>query len=343
MSIHAMRRLGIVDSGGVHGRHFAFSNHTMADTAMHQISGMKMNMNTPANGLNVPGMKYQRKKPYLHFVPVAFRGTIVTWIGEFVGTFLFLFFAFAGTEVANIAVARDSGPDARPNPASLLYISLCFGISLMVNVWAFFRITGGMFNPAVSLGLAMVGGITWKRMLVAWSAQIVGSIAAAALVSGLFPGSLGVNTTLSSGTSVVRGLFIEVFLTAELVFVIFMLAVEKNKATFIAPVGIGLALLIAELAGVAFTGGSLNPARSFGPAVVTPHFPGYHWIYWVGPFLGTLVAVLFYKIVRGLEYEVDNPNAADLVRREASDAEQSHMDPPGTATLLVPDQVGRMV
>lgn len=54
-------------------------------------------------------------------------------------------------------------------------------------------------------------------------------------------------------------------------------------------------------------GGSLNPARSFGPAVVDASFAGYHWIYWVGPFLGALLAVAFYKIVKGLEYETVNP------------------------------------
>lgn len=70
------------------------------------------------------------------------------------------------------------------------------------------------------------------------------------------------------------------FLTAQLVFTIFMLAAEKHAGTFIAPVGIGLSLFIAELMGVYYTGGSLNPARSFGPCVVQHEFSGYHWIYW---------------------------------------------------------------
>ena len=59
--------------------------------------------------------------------------------------------------------------------------------------------------------------------------------------------------------------------------------------------------------GVYFTGGSLNPARSFGPCVIDASFNGYHWIYWVGPGLGSLVAVGFYKLVKGLEYETVNP------------------------------------
>lgn len=69
------------------------------------------------------------------------------------------------------------------------------------------------------------------------------------------------------------------FLTAQLVLAVFMLAVEKHKSTFLAPVGIGLALFVGQIAGVYYTGGSLNPARSFGPQVVMGSFPTYHWIY----------------------------------------------------------------
>jgi aquaporin related protein len=79
--------------------------------------------------------------------------------------------------------------------------------------------------------------------------QVLAGICAAAVVAALFPGPLAVRTTLSANTSVVRGLFIEAFLTFELIFCIFMLAAEKHRATFLAPLGIGLALFIAELAG----------------------------------------------------------------------------------------------
>jgi aquaporin related protein len=88
------------------------------------------------------------------------------------------------------------------------------------------------------------------------------------------------------------------FLTAQLVFTIFMLATEKHEGTFIAPVGIGLSLFVAELMGVYYTGGSVNPARSFGPAVVTHTFASYHWIYWVGPILGAILASAFYMFIK---------------------------------------------
>lgn len=147
-------------------------------------------------------------------------------------------------------------------------------------------------------------------------------MASAGVVKGLFPGPLAVTTSLSGGTSKAQGLFIEMvrsaytpqvfantsqFLTAMLVFTIFMLAAEKHKGTYLAPVGIGLALFIAELAGVYYTGGSLNPARSFGPNVANKKFNNEHWIYWVGPCLGALIASGFYWFIKSLEYEGANP------------------------------------
>lgn len=79
---------------------------------------------------------------------------------------------------------------------------------------------------------------------------MIGAIVAAALVSGLFPGPLAVETSLGHGTTIAQGVFIEMFLTTELVLTILFLAAEKTKATFIAPVGIGLALFVAELTGL---------------------------------------------------------------------------------------------
>jgi len=70
--------------------------------------------------------------------------------------------------------------------------------------------------------------------------------------------------------------------------------------------GIGLSLFVAELAGVFYTGGSLNPARSFGPAVVSHNFPGYHWIYWVGPFMGSGLTAGYYRFVKYCNYESAN-------------------------------------
>lgn len=190
--------------------------------------------------------------PVLKYLPRHFRSHFVAMCGEFIGTFLFLFFAFSGTQVANTQTQPKTSTTIAQasNPAQLLYISLCFGFSLAVNAWVFFRISGGLFNPAVTLGMCIVGALPYIRGVLLTVSQILGAISAAAVVSVLFPGPLDVRTALRTGTSITQGLFIEMFLTAQLVFTIFMLAAEKHKATFIAPVGIGLSLFIAELTGL---------------------------------------------------------------------------------------------
>ncbi|KAF1914415.1 aquaporin-like protein [Ampelomyces quisqualis] len=259
-----------------------------------------------------PSTEDVMRLPWMIWMGSHAKNHFVAFVGEFVGTTMFLFFAFSGTQVANIGAGESdskttTGESTGFSPDVLLYIALVFSFSLMVNVWVFFRISGGLFNPAVTFAMLLCRAMSATRAALLVVAQITGSIFSSYLVSVLFPSPFNVRTTLSTGTSLAQGVFIEAILTAQLVFTIFMLAKEKHKATFIAPVGIGLALFIAELVGVYYTGGSLNPARSFGPCVVTGVFDQEHWIYWIGPALGAILAVVFYKFIKMLEYEVANP------------------------------------
>ncbi|POS80354.1 aquaporin [Diaporthe helianthi] len=256
-------------------------------------------------------------------VPAPAKAHIAAATSEFVGTFLFLLFALGATHTVNTSPSALGGV---VDIARLLYISLAFGISLAVNVWTFFHIEGGMFNPAVAIAMFATGGFGLLRLGLVIVAQLLGSIAASALVVGLLPGDgIAATTGLADDTSIIRGLFIEAFLTAELVFVIFMLATEKHRSTAVAPVGIGLALFICELMGVRYTGGSLNPARSFGPEVVTKGgFPGYHWIYWVGPILGALLAAGFYKFVKAMEFDQISPNIDEPAYKKSGPAAESN-------------------
>jgi Major intrinsic protein len=128
-------------------------------------------------------------------------------------------------------------------------------------------------------------------------------------------------------------MFIEMFITAALVFAVLMLAAEKHRLTAFAPIGIGLTLFAGELFALEFTGGSMNTARSFGPAVVTS-FANSHWVvrpslpcsathirtctrtdgvlqYWLGPTLGSVFAAVFYKILKALDYGRLNPGQDD--------------------------------
>lgn len=114
------------------------------------------------------GHHHHHHHPHLHhhqhqrrhtWITNKWRNEVIAAIAEFCGTFMFLFFAFGGTSVANTAATysdaatagqQDNSISQAPNTSVLLYISLIFGFSLMVNVWVFFRVSGGLFNPAVS-------------------------------------------------------------------------------------------------------------------------------------------------------------------------------------------------
>ncbi|KAH7001391.1 aquaporin-like protein [Ilyonectria destructans] len=252
-----------------------------------------------------------------HPVHASARNLVVILFGEFCGTFMFLLLSFIGTQTA-LLTNNPSDPSAPLLPFSLMYIACSFGTALAVNVWIFYRVTGGMFNPAVTLGLVLVGAVKPLRGLAIVPTQLVAAIAAAAVTDGLLPGPLGVANKLGGGASTAQGLFIEMFLTAQLVLTVYFLAVEKHRGTFLAPIGIGISVFIAHIAATNWTGTSINPARSFGPAVITG-FVNYHWIYWLGPFMGSCLAFLVYTTFKWLEYQNANPGQdADDVEKASS-------------------------
>ena len=116
-----------------------------------------MNIQQPADGIALPFIKRKPNDqervsrnnfPGIRWLPNSARNHFIAMLGEFVGTFMFLFFAFSATQVANTGPVGGASPQA-PDTSVLLYISLAFGFSLAVNAWTFFRISGGLFNPAV--------------------------------------------------------------------------------------------------------------------------------------------------------------------------------------------------
>lgn len=231
---------------------------------------------------------------------------VVAFLGEFFGTFIFLWTAFVIAQIAN-QLPDIPAAGQGSSPGQLLMISFGFGFGVMVGVFIFFRVSGGNLNPAVTLTLVLAKAVPPVRGVVMVVAQMIAGMAAAGAASAMTPGEIAFTNGLGGGASRSRGVFIEAFATALLCLTVLFLAVEKAKATFMAPFVIGIALFLGHLIAVYYTGAGLNPARSFGPCIAASSFPDYHWIYWVGPLLGSVIAFGIWKTFKVLEYELVNP------------------------------------
>jgi aquaporin related protein len=139
----------------------------------------------------------------------AIRGHFVAAAGEFVGTFLFLFTAYLG-HAMSVNFASDFAPGGGNSNQTVVFIALSYGFSLLIAAWILYRVSGGLFNPAVTLGMVITGTLPTIRGLVLFPTQIIGGICAAAVVSCIIPVDIAtVQTTLAPNMSVAQGLFLE--------------------------------------------------------------------------------------------------------------------------------------
>ena len=180
----------------------------------------------------------------------------------------------------------------------LIAIAFAHGLAIALLVSATGAISGGHINPVVTVATLVTGKIGVPRASVYIFAQLGGAIVGALLIMAVVPndgGNLGAHS-LASDVTVGAGLLTEIILTFALVFVIFATAIDPRGKAAIAPVAIGLMVLVGHLFAVLLTGASMNPARSFGPALVGNDWAD-HWIYWVGPVSGALLAAITYQYV----------------------------------------------
>ncbi|ORY58707.1 aquaporin-like protein [Pseudomassariella vexata] len=223
---------------------------------------------------------------------------MVSWSGEFVGTFMFLFIGY-GCNIVGANQASENAVNGFTSSETILFIGTGYAVSLAVNVWVAMRISGSQLNPAVTWGQFLAGNLEPLRGAINVSAQLLASVCAGLLAEVIYPGSIGkANTTLGTRATTVQGLFMELFFTAQLMLIVLFVGSEKSKDSIIIPISVGLAVFAGQLAGVGFTGASLNPARSFGCAVASQSFPQYHWIYWLGPVLGASIAAAYYRFTK---------------------------------------------
>jgi MIP family channel proteins len=226
-----------------------------------------------------------------------FRKDWKALLAEFIATMIFV---FMGTGLlVSFNKDKTEGGDLG---AGLVSISLGFGVALSTMIYTVANISGGHLNPAVTIGLLLIKQIELFKAIGYVACQLGGGIVGTALMHGVMPDNISEltymgATTLQKGVSPQEGCALEVCLTFILVFTVCATAELsgdlQNMGRF-APLAIGYAVLVDHMIGVPFTGASMNPARSFGPAVVSGHWDN-HWIYWVGPIVGGIIAAVVYN------------------------------------------------
>ncbi|KAI9153593.1 hypothetical protein LWI28_013613 [Acer negundo] len=214
-------------------------------------------------------------------------------LAEFISTLIFVF-AGQGSGMA-FNKLTDNGSTT---PAGLVAASLAHGFGLFVAVSVGANISGGHVNPAVTFGAFIGGNITLLRGLLYWIAQLLGSVIACLLLKFATGGLTTSAFALSSGVSVWNAFVFEIVMTFGLVYTVYATAIDPKKGTLgtIAPIAIGFIVGANILAGGAFDGASMNPAVSFGPAVVSWSWNN-QWVYWAGPLVGGGLAGLIYEFV----------------------------------------------
>lgn len=218
------------------------------------------------------------------------------YIAECIGTFVLTFLG------CGAAVSLSCGTDA----ASVVGTAIAFGLAVVAMAYTIGGVSGCHINPAITLGCLVTGRISVKDTLGYICGQVVGAIIAGAALASIYGAETGIGSNgIGAGCNGCWciALTVEIILTALFVLVVLGATHKTNGATGnFAGLAIGLSLILIHLVGIYFTGTSVNPARSIGPAI----FAGGEalanlWIFIVGPFVGALVAAILWKLVETKE------------------------------------------
>lgn len=175
-------------------------------------------------------------------------------------------------------------------------VAASFGLVIMVMIAAVGHLSGAHFNPAVTVAFALTRHFPWRDVPLYLIGQLLGAAGGAWVLRLLLGHEAGLGATLPAGTPL-QALAIEALLTAVLMFVIVSVATDTRAVGQLAAIAIGGTVALDALWGGPLTGASMNPARSFGPALVAGLWQA-HWIYWLGPFAGASVGAILYQRLR---------------------------------------------
>ncbi len=225
------------------------------------------------------------------------------YLAELVGTFVLVFMGCGSAVLAGAYIGN-------------VGISFAFGLSVLTMAYAIGGISGCHINPAVSISMFVAGKLKLKDTIVYITVQCIGAVIGAATlywialgnpsysltVDGL--GQNGYSEASPAGFSMMSGFIAEIILTFIFLLVIFGSTSEKAPKDF-AGITIGLSLVLIHLVGIPITGTSVNPARSFGPAIISSLFGGQAgmvainqlWLFWIAPIIGALVAAAVWRFL----------------------------------------------
>ncbi len=207
-------------------------------------------------------------------------------LAEFVGTFTLV---FVGTGAIVVNALTNGG-------ISFLGISLAFGIVVMIVVYAIGHISGAHINPAVTIAFTVARHFPLRDMVPYIIAQIAGAIAASFVLRAMFGNVANLGATLPVG-GVSDSFFLELFITFILMFVIISVATDTRAVGEAAAIAIGGSIGVLALMAGLVSGGSMNPARSLGPAIASGAYSGI-WIYLVAPTVGATIGALVYQLLK---------------------------------------------
>nr|XP_043607689.1 aquaporin NIP2-1-like [Erigeron canadensis] len=235
------------------------------------------------------------------------RGFLRKVVAEVVATFLLVF----------VTCGSASLTTSDNRKVSQLGASVCGGLIVTVMIYAVGHISGAHMNPAVTLAFATNGHFPWPQVPIYAAAQSTGSILASFALRELLDEVKHLGTTTPTGTDL-QALVMEIIVTFSMMFVTSAVATDSKAVGELAGIAVGSAVCITSILAGPVSGGSMNPARTIGPALASSNYKGI-WVYIIGPVIGTISGVMCYSFIRATDESVQKVSSFKLRRMESNE------------------------